>query len=91
MKTRCWPGCEAIITKSYAGNEGKVVRCLTLTEVLWAKTGVQPTWVIDRPLVGWRGDVSPMIADCQLTPLTPPPGSVTESEVTTLFKPKEIA
>jgi len=76
----CEKGDLAVIVKSYAGNEGKIVRCLELV------TGVSfempngvienvPAWKIDQSLTGWRGGKSDRVQDYRLRPLRDNPGT----------------
>ena len=66
----CKQGDLAVIVRSYAGNEGKVVRCVSLCERPFWYTArwPGPTWHIDRELPGETFPVS-VVADCQLRPL----------------------
>lgn len=68
MKLNCKQGDLAVIVRSVAGNEGKIVMCMRL--VLGEKHLFKgPRWQIDRPLphstlgAGWT------VADCALRPL----------------------
>lgn len=93
----CKQGDLAIIVKSYAGNEGKVVRCVEyLGEVGWLSvfTGqieYVPTWGIDVPLPGVEGADWPIpaIADYQLRPLRPDEGD--DETLSWVGKPKKVA
>lgn len=75
MKLNCWPGCRAIIIKSMAGNEGKIVTCVRLRPAGWDNTfesnGVR--WEVDRPLLCTFGtvDALPSVPDAWLRPLPP--------------------
>ena len=76
---RCKQGDLAIITKSYAGNEGKIVRCVRLAPELGDMAtlpdlSITPAvwWEIDRNLQTWGGSQGKFIPDDQLTPLRPP-------------------
>lgn len=91
----CKQGDLAIIVKSYAGNEGKVVRCVEyLGEVLWAcsVTGLdkaEPTWRVDSLLPGPDGEQAvAKIADCQLRPLRPNRGD--DETLSWAGKPKKV-
>lgn len=56
----CKQGDLAIVVRSEAGNEGKIVRCLELmiTDTVidlngrphWYANGVSPIWKVDRPM-----------------------------------------
>jgi len=72
----CKQGDLAIIVRSEAGNEGKIVRCIRfLGDRLWiSKDGSiksSPTWEINALLPSWNGDVDPrkLLQDEVLRPL----------------------
>lgn len=72
MTVRCWKGCTAIVVKSYAGNEGKVVQCVEyLGLVDWPADPQLPTWRIDKFLPLGHGGMGDTICDFQLCPITP--------------------
>ena len=87
MKLRCKQGDWAIVIKSWAGNEGKIVRCLRLAtyrEVLELRGPgsflFEPHWIVDRylpSLVKWStGETEPgpginIVLDEHLCPLPP--------------------
>lgn len=52
MKQTLKPGCLAMIIKSAAGNEGKIVTCVKfIPEYLFVQPfGYQPAWQLDRQL-----------------------------------------
>ena len=69
-------GKKSIITKSYAGNEGKIVTCTRLaTEEELNTIGGRfpkkygPYWVMDRPMRAGNGQVHCFAGDKQMTPL----------------------
>lgn len=70
----CKQGDLAIIVRSYAGNEGKIIRCIRLhdseTRDLDGGRVVPngPRWVMDQVLPGTRGRMY-TIADAQLRPI----------------------
>lgn len=67
---RCKPGDLAVVVRSYAGNEGKIVRCVRYAGLVnWRHSGRLPTWEIDQDLPGFGGHMSPFIADSQLRPI----------------------
>jgi hypothetical protein len=87
----CKQGDIAIVVRSQAGNEGKIVRCLQLIPAfMWVNrdgsTDILPSWEIDIPLKGVDGDVEPVIADNQLRPIRP--GDISDDEVRDLYAPK---
>ena len=70
----CKPGDLAIIVRSEAGNEGKIVQCIrVIRHQLWSgpRCGdrLTATWEIDIPLADFEGHVSNEIADDQLRPI----------------------
>jgi len=77
----CVKGDLAVIVRSWAGNEGKIVRCLRLSgSHIWStpdgRLELLPTWVIDRHLRGCMDDsLSNEIADDQLRPIRNDPGA----------------
>ena len=73
MRLNCKEGDLAVIVRSSAGNEGKIVRCIRLRGLMPQRYpgGVElhPSWEIDRPLTGWDGTVGNNIEDSRLRPL----------------------
>ena len=67
----CKRGDIAIIVRSVAGNEGRIVRCVWfLGEVdpdIFIPVG--PRWVIDPPVPNLVGGLINHLADCQLKPI----------------------
>ena len=91
MTLNCKVGDLAIVVRSAAGNEGKIVRCVRLGNngfFLSRNNGVVdhgPSWVIDGALVGWRGDLVSKVPDSFLRPIRPldePETITTDDEVT---------
>lgn len=80
----CKQGDLAIIIKSRAGNEGKIVRCVRLHDFIdrdingWPTGIIGPRWVIDRPVPGLTNDGHPnymfTVADSCLRPIRPTDG-----------------
>lgn len=67
-------GKKSIITKSYAGNEGKIVTCIRLAtedEVIraWFTDTEGPVWVVDTLLSAVIGDGEYLAIDACMTPL----------------------
>lgn len=92
MKLNCRQGDLAIIVKSYAGNEGKIVRCLSP----WNGGFIMPNgdvifadgWVIDLLLPVRHGIYARRIQDSQLRPLRDSDG---EDEMLRIAgKPEEL-
>jgi len=68
-------GKKSIITKSYAGNEGKIVTCVRfatkdeLNSIGFFWYADSPYWVIDRIMTGANGVMHSLAGDFQMTPL----------------------
>ncbi len=94
-KLRCYPGCLAVVTRSYAGNEGAIVRCIRLAtrdeeaeQLLPGDHG--PRWVVDRWLPRpFHADTN-LPADAQLTPITPPPATESTDTPEHVERPVEL-
>ena len=73
----CKQGDFAIVVRSVAGNEGKIVRCIELTfgDGLF---GYGPRWATEPGLCGWRGTQNFPVADSALRPIV---GVVGEDEM----------
>jgi hypothetical protein len=70
----CKQGDLAIVVKSEAGNEGKIVRCVRLIgeRDLIGRSGDVlrgAVWEIDVPLPDWGGRLFPTVSDDQLRPI----------------------
>ena len=63
----CKQGDLAVIVRSAAGNEGKIVSCVALTFETWG-FGSGPRWVTDPPVSGCFTPVIPVLDAC-LRPL----------------------
>ena len=87
----CKQGDLAVIVRSYAGNEGKMVECLRLVpeqENPMSEPG--PVWLVNIELKGAWGDATPHIHDDQLRPIRDQDGQ--DETLTWLDVPsKEIA
>lgn len=87
----CKPGDLAVIVKSFAGNEGKIVRCLRLateSEIKEADFRPMPIWVIDRPLRTTWGFHRALAADEFLRPIRPSEGD--DETLTWAGKPEQV-
>lgn len=70
----CKQGDLAVIVRSTCGNAGKIVRCISL---LPSQPFVQPdgtvqygpAWVVNPPVIGWKGDRLPGVRDALMRPL----------------------
>ncbi len=74
MKLNCKQGDLAVIVRSAAGNEGRLVQCLRLVvgheELTPGGTLLRtPAWETDTDLRGCHGRVDRYVADAQLRPL----------------------
>lgn len=66
----CKQGDLAVIVKSYAGNEGKIVRCIDfIGDVHGPHNIIVPTWRIDRRLPHCEGGLDNRVGDFQLRPI----------------------
>lgn len=65
---RCEPGDLAIVVKSNAGNEGKIVTCLKFVGKVPGFYG-EDYWETDTITVGDRGVANPYLRDSYLRPL----------------------
>lgn len=87
---RCKQGELAIIVKSFAGNEGKIVRCVRYLGMLpWASGDdmvAAPTWGIDQELSNRYGFFSRCICDDQLRPIRDPG----DDAVDETLQPREV-
>ena len=77
----CKPGDLAVVVKSWAGNEGRIVRVIELCKETSRQpnidssgrlTGPEPYWVIDQALPDFHGELWHSIADSQLHPIRDP-------------------
>lgn len=73
----CKPGDLAIIIRSEAGNEGKIVRCVKLSTTARIRRRdnsivTDGVWELDRELIGWRGRKSRFIHDSCIRPIRDP-------------------
>lgn len=77
----CVPGDLAVIVRSHAGNEGKIVRCVRFVGTYTFLTANNAThtatdvWALDRRLVGCNGAYGGYIEDKCLRPIRDQPGA----------------
>ena len=102
-KLNCRPGDLAVIVRSEAGNEGKVVHCLRLDAARSSgptvtKSGKllppSPIWAIDRAINHVRGTIAPYCHDSYLRPLRDPGEDAQDESLSWLPVPsasKEVA
>lgn len=86
---RCKKGELAIIIKSAAGNEGKIVRCINALGVVpWVLPdgSIQRAhgWLIDRQIPTCFGDMAPHVRDEYMCPIRP------DSEPESTDTPREL-
>lgn len=68
----CKKGEMAIIVKSMAGNEGKIVTCLEFDpDKLFVNGNTAPAWRVDRYLQGAWGRTTCWVCDEFLRPIRP--------------------
>jgi hypothetical protein len=85
----CKPGDLAVVVKSHAGNEGKIVRCVEYTGLnFWPFIGVDHSWRIDSSLRSYAGTYGNDIADSQLRPIRDNDGE--DETLTWAGKPESI-
>jgi hypothetical protein len=83
---RCWPGCLAIVRTEGADcrqHSGSVVECVRLL----VRANGDRGWITAPELYTTRGHRIIWYEEA-LTPITPPPGFVTNGEVQELYQPK---
>ena len=72
----CRQGDLAIIVRSWAGNEGKIVRCVSLSEREFSYPDgtilKALSWVVARELTGWNGRPATAVPDALLRPIRDP-------------------
>ena len=68
MKLNCKQGDLAVIVRSHAGNEGKIVHCLRLV-LNERHLFPGPRWLIDRAVPHSTLGTTRTVADCALRPL----------------------
>lgn len=90
----CKQGDLAIIVKSYAGNEGKVVRCVEAVGMeLWdmpdGTSELAFTWRMDRALRSFTGRLHDLVRDEHLRPIRPDEGD--DETLSWAGKPEKVA
>lgn len=83
----CKKGDLAVIVISAAGNEGRIVRCVGLTESRMFHIFRGPRWLIDKPVPDSLGGFIDSIADANLRPIRDPGEDATDEMVALLGKP----
>jgi len=83
MKLNCKAGDLAIMVKSYAGNEGRIVRCLAFmpNELFLIPGGAiicVPAWKIDVLLKGVNNKTTLFVPDSCLRPIRDPGDDATD-------------
>lgn len=81
----CKPGDVAIVVRSKAGHEGKVVTCIRFVGNASGYKG-DDYWLVDRALPSIYGDTTPVLRDSCLRPIRP--GDISDEEVRDLYAPK---
>jgi hypothetical protein len=67
----CKKGDLAIIVKSMAGNEGKIVTCLEFDPAVLFVGGIFPAWRVDRLLPTDQGRLDSWVPAAWLRPIRP--------------------
>lgn len=67
----CKPGDLAVIVRSVAGNEGRIVRCIRFVGKVRGWVG-DDRWETDQVLIGERGGKTNAVQDSCLRPLRDP-------------------
>jgi len=75
----CKQGDLAVMVKSYAGNQGKIVQCIRLAtkeeiDDAWFLTKDGPIWIIDRLIPTIKKGLQRLAIDAQLRPIRPSEG-----------------
>jgi len=83
MKLNCKAGDLAIMVKSVAGNEGKIMRCVNfLPKQKFLFPGdieyEGPAWEVDVLLKGWKGCKVSLVPDEYLRPIRDPGDDATD-------------
>ena len=88
MELRCKPGGLALIIKSTAGNEGKVVQCIRIipAESVYYDPTPGPVWEIDTQIVTNIGMSVAAYYDQWMVPINDPNITLDEEAITTLKK-----
>ncbi len=85
----CKPGDLAVVVKSMAGHEGKILRVLKLVQT--PKNYMQLPggyWMVDRQLPGISGDMTPVFPDAWLRPIRDPGDDAVDETLLRLPAPK---
>ena len=69
MGLNCKPGDLALIVRSVAGNQGKIVRCAKIVGSWHALDGAGPRWETDPPVNGLKGEHAYPVLDCNMRPI----------------------
>ena len=89
----CKPGDLAVLIRSRAGNEGKIVRCVRLaTSVEVMRENLSrafgPIWLLDGPIIHTDGRAKPYAKDAWLRPIRPQPDDAQDETLTWVSVPK---
>lgn len=84
----CKPGDLAVIVRSLANNEGKIVRIVEFAgRVDFQIRGRCVAWVIDPAIHAAQGGMVDVMPDDSLRPIRP--GDISDEEVRDLYAPKQ--
>ncbi len=78
----CKPGTLAMVVNTRTEFNGWIVTCVEPTTDRWDG---DPGWIVTPQLGKSRG-----VKDAHLKPILPPPGSVGDDEVESLYAPSEL-
>lgn len=85
----CKLGDLAVIVRSFAGNDGKIVRCIRFAGLISYTDGTtEPSWYVDCDLKGQDGSPNPLVSDYQLRPIRPNEGD--DETLTWAGKPEGV-
>lgn len=81
----CKPGDLAVVVRSTAGNEGKLLQCIRYLGCVDGFIG-NDYWEVDRRVPTLCGFHEPYMRDSYLRPIRP--GDISDEEVRDLYAPK---
>jgi hypothetical protein len=87
MSLNCRPGDLAVVVRSMDGNFGKLVHVLRAYEKERGWWVCEPLSELRTADAGWTRE-KVCAADESLRPITPPAGTITQSEVSELYAPR---
>lgn len=85
----CKPGDLAVMVKSGAGNEGRILTCIRFIGRVSGYEG-SDYWEVDKALTSKFGDKTRIARDSQLRPIRPQSDDATDEMVLIAGKPQEV-